>query len=117
MSYQPTPIRLNAEQKTVLPSLIHSSTTEHCPAFQAKIVMMASEGMGTSTIARDLETRPATVTKWRVRFARLGLDGLRDAPRPGKCRRYLPDDEKRLLQMLDQLPPSGYAQWNRTLLA
>jgi transposase len=117
MSYQPTLIRLNAEQKTVLPSLIRSSTTEQRLVFRAKIIMMASEGMGTNVIARDLETRPATVTKWRMRFARLGMDGLRDAPRPGQRRRYLPDDEKRVLQMLDQLPPSGYAQWNGTLLA
>ena len=66
MSYPPTPIRLNAEQATKLSSLICSSTTEHRVAFQAKIVIMASKGMGTNTIARDLETQPATVTKWRV---------------------------------------------------
>jgi transposase len=85
--------------------------------FRARIIMMAGDGMGTNAIARVLETRPATVTKWRVRFARLGVDGLRDAPRPGQRRRYLPDDEKRVLQMLDQPPPPGYAQWHGRLLA
>jgi len=64
--------------------------------------MMASEGMGTNLIARDFEIRPATVTKWRLRFARLGLDELRDAPQ-GKHPRYLPYDEKRVFPMLDQL--------------
>lgn len=78
---------------------------------------MASDGMGTNAISRDLKTRPATVTKWRVRFAQLGVDGLKDAPRPGQRKRYLPDDEKRVLQMLDQPPPSGYAQWHGRLLA
>jgi transposase len=73
--------------------------------------------MGTNAIAAELETRPATVTKWRVRFARLGIEGLKDAPRPGQPRRYLPDDEKRVLKMLDQPVPSGYAQWNGPLLA
>jgi hypothetical protein len=52
-----------------------------------------------------------------VRFASLGLDGLKDAHRPGQRRRYLPDDEKRVLQMLDKPVPSGYAQWNGRLLA
>ena len=85
--------------------------------FRSKIITMADGGMGTSAIAREMETRPATVTKWRLRFARLGLDGLRDAPRPGQRRRYLPDDEKRVLRMLDQSPPSGYSQWNGPLLA
>ena len=73
--------------------------------------------MGTNDIAREMDTRPATVTKWRTRFARLGLDGLRDAPRSGKRPRYTPRDEKRVLEMLDQPPPSGYAQWNGSLLA
>lgn len=79
--------------------------------------MMASRGEGTNAIAREVKTRPATVTKWRTRFARLGLEGLKDAPRPGQPRRYLPEDEKRVLKMLDQAPPSGYSRWNGPLLA
>jgi len=79
--------------------------------------MMASQGEGTNAIARRVGTRPATVTKWRIRFARLGAEGLKDAPRPGQPRRYLPEDEKRVLKMLDQTPPSGYARWNGPLLA
>jgi transposase len=85
--------------------------------FRARVVLMADEGMGTNTIAEELEVRPATVSKWRLRFARLGVDGLKDAPRPGQKRRYLPDDEKRVLQTLDQPPPSGYAKWNGSLVA
>src|SRR3972149_2262203 len=117
MSYQPTPIRLKPAQRTTLESWIRSTTAEQRLVFRSKIIMMANEAMGTNAIARKLETRPATVTKWRTRFARLGLDGLRDAPRPGQRRRYLPDDEKRVLRMLDQSPPSGYSQWNGPLLA
>jgi transposase len=117
MSYKPTPIELRTKQKAVLESWIRSSTTEQRLAFRARVIIMANEGMGTNVIARKLETRPATVTKWRMRFAQSGLDGLKDAPRPGKRRRYLPADERRILRMLDQPPPSGYAQWNGRLLA
>jgi transposase len=117
MSYQPTSIELKAEQKSVLESWIRSSTTEQRLVFRARIVTMANEGLGTGAIARELETRPATVSKWRMRFARLGLDGLKDAPRPGQRRRYLPEDERLVLQMLEQSPPAGYGQWNGRLLA
>jgi len=85
--------------------------------FRARVVLMADKGQGTNAIAERLEVRPATVSKWRLRFAQLGVDGLKDAPRPGQKRRYLPEDEKRVLQMLDQPPPSGYAQWNGSLVA
>lgn len=117
MSYKPTPIRLSAEQRDVLQSWIRSTTTEQRLAFRARLIIMADECVGTNMIARELQTRPATVTKWRMRFARLGLEGLKDAPRPGQKRRYLPDDERRVLRALDQDPPSGYAQWNGRLLA
>ena len=109
MSYKPTPIRLSAEQKSILESWIRSSTAEQRLVFRAKIIMMADEGKGTNAIAAELETRPATVTKWRMRFARLGLDGLKDAPRPGQPQRYLPEnalvvcvDEKPHIQALER---------------
>ena len=117
MSYKPTAVELKPEQRETLESWIRSSTTEQRFGFRAKIVMMASQGGGTNAIAREVKTRPATVTKWRTRFARLGLDGLKDAPRPGQPRRYLPEDEKRVLKMLDQDTPSGYSRWNGPLLA
>lgn len=117
MSYRPTPIALKPEDKAILESWVRSSTTEQRLVLRARIVLLADEGMGTNAIATQLETRPATVTKWRVRFARLGMDGLNDAPRPGKPHRYQPDDEKRVLRMLDEPAPSGYAQWNGPLLA
>lgn len=117
MSYKPTPIALKPEEESTLESWVRSTTTEQRLALRARIVLLAGEGMGTNAIANELKTRPATVTKWRLRFARLGMEGLNDAPRPGQPARYMPDDEKRVLQMLDQPAPSGYAQWNGTLLA
>ena len=117
MSYKPTVIDLKPEQRETLESWIRLPTTEQRLGFRARMVLMASRGMGTNAIAREVKTRPATVTKWRTRFATLGLEGLKDAPRPGQPRRYLPEDEKRVLKILDQAPPAGYARWNGSLLA
>jgi len=117
MSYKPTAIKLEPEQKSILESWVRSATMEQRMVFRARVILMADEGEGTNAIAEKLEVRPATVSKWRLRFARLGVNGLKDAPRPGQKRRYLPDDEKRVLQTLDQPPPSGYAQWNGGLVA
>ena len=117
MSYKPTPIALKPEDRLTLESRVRTSTTEQRNVVRARIILLADNGMGTNAIAKDLEIRPATVTKWRIRFARLGMDGLKDAPRPGQPRRYETDDEKRVLKMLDSPAPAGYAQWNGTLLA
>jgi len=117
MSYKPTPIALKPEERITLESWVRSSTVEQRKVVRAKIILLADEGMGTNAIAEKLDIRPATVTKWRIRFALEGMDGLEDSPRPGQPRRYVPDDEERVLRMLDEPPPSGYAQWNGTLLA
>ena len=85
--------------------------------FRARIVLLAGEGTGTNAIAEQLGTRPATVTKWRIRFSHDRLMGLRDAPRSGKPRVYTDADESRVLDLLAEPPPQGYAQWNGRLLA
>lgn len=64
-----------------------------------------------------LQTRPARVSKWRQRFARKRLAGLSDAQRKGKPKTYDQATEKRILSLLDTVPPSGYSQWNGRLLS
>jgi transposase len=73
--------------------------------------------MTTRAIARELDVRPATVSKWRTRFAKDRLLGLQDAPRPGAGRRYDETIEKQIFAMLDKEPPSGNATWAGKLLA
>jgi hypothetical protein len=51
-------------------------------------------------------TRPNTVSKWRSRFARLGLKGLEDAPRSGKPKRYVGIREQ-VLKTVETPPPKG----------
>ena len=57
------------------------------------------------------------MSKWRGRFARLGLAGLEDAPRPGKPPVYDAGTEARILARLDAPPPAGLARWSGRLLA
>jgi transposase len=117
MRYQPTPIKLTPDERATLESWLRSTTKEQRMVFRARIVLLANDGMGTNAIAEKLGTRPATVTKWRVRVSRDGLMGLHDAPRPGKRRVYTDADERRVLSQLREPPPQGYAQWNGRLLA
>ena len=84
---------------------------------RARIVLLASDGLGTRLIARQLHTRPARVSKWRQRFLAHRLSGLGDRPRAGKPARYGQETEKRILAQLDQPPSPGHSQWSGPLLA
>jgi len=84
---------------------------------RARIVLEAAAGKTTKEVAALLQVRPATVSKWRTRFARDRVVGLADAPRPGKPTKYDESTERRILAQLDQPPPDGYTTWTGGLVA
>jgi transposase len=86
-------------------------------ALRARIILAVADGQSNLAIAEAVRVRPATVSKWRGRFARDGIGGLADAPRPGVRRRYGPAAERRILARLDEAPPAGHATWTGSLVA
>src|ERR1700693_2057946 len=110
-------IALTDQERDVLSQWARSGAGEHRLVERARVILLAHEGVSTREIARRLYTRPARVSKWRQRFARKRLEGLSDAPRPGKPKAYDQATEERILSLLDTDPPSGYSQWNGRLLA
>ena len=117
MARPATPITLTTDDRAVLTSCVRAGTTEQRLVLRAKIVLAAAEGQATQDIALALDQRPATVSKWRLRFSQGGIAALQDGPRSGRPAQYGEQDELRILELLDQDPPRGYAAWNGRLLA
>ena len=112
-----TVIRLSPEDRAVLEGRLRAPTPEQRAVFRARIVLLAAEGRSTRSIARELGTMPRTVSDWRIRFAEQGLAGLADKPRRGPKPKYDATTGRRILALLDQPPPKGYARWTGRLLA
>jgi transposase len=110
-------VRLSREDRAALEARLRAPTTEQRHVFRARIVLLAAEGRSTRSIAREVGTMPRTVSGWRARFAREGLAGLEDRPRPGPAPKYGAATGRRILALLDQPPPKGYARWTGPLLA
>src|SRR3982751_4332135 len=117
MARPPARIQLTAEEESTLREWTRKGTGEQRVADRARIVLLSHEGMTVEMIAEHLHTRPARISKWRQRFVEGRLSALSDAPRPGKPHTYTEETERRVLRLLDQAPPDGYAQWNGPLLA
>ena len=117
MNLQATPITLTPEERETLESLVHSGTSEQRLALRGRIILAAARGIASRAIARELKVRPATVSKWRTRFAAHGVQGLQDSARPGARRRYDETTERRILARLDEPPPSGHATWTGSRVA
>ena len=112
-----TPIKLADDERDTLETWVHRTTTEQRMVLRARIVLEAAAGKMTKEVAALFQVRPATVSKWRTRFAKNRVAGLADAPRTGKPRVYDETTERRILAQLDQPPPDGYTTWTGRLVA
>jgi transposase-like protein len=112
-----TPIILTAEERAELAGLVRSTKTEHRTRFKARIILMAAEGAATRAIARALGCTIGTASKWRVRYARDRLAGFSETGNRGPTPKYGPEAGRRILALLDERPPEGYANWTAPLLS
>jgi transposase len=112
-----TVITLTADERSVLEALCRSTKSEARMRFRARIVLLAAGGMGTREIGRAMGCTTGTASKWRVRYARDRLAGLDETGERGAAPKYGPTHQRRILAMLDQPPPAGYANWTAPLLA
>lgn len=111
-------IGLSNEQRTCLQDLLRQPKAQARFVERARIILLADEGMSNAQIAQQLKTRRARVSKWRTRFAAEGNDGLWDDFRPGRPVVHdAQENERSILEKLDQQPPGGFSKWNGPLLA
>lgn len=80
-----TPIILSSEEEQTLLHWVQAHKTERRMVERARIVLLAAAGSSSTAIARQLDTPPSRVSKWRLRFAEQRLAGLIDRPRPGQA--------------------------------
>ena len=77
-------IEIGEDDRAQLERIVRAATSEARMLERARIVLEAGEGRSAAQIARRLGCSANTAQKWRARFERHGLAGLRDLPRPGK---------------------------------
>ena len=74
--------------------------------------------MASRAIGRSVGCTTGTASKWRVRYAEKRLAGLDETGERGAEPKYTAETKyKRILALLDESPPEGYARWTGPLLA
>ena len=110
-------VRLTPADRSVLEARLRAPTTEQRDVLRARIVLLADEGRSTRAIAKAVAVMPRTVSLWRGRYAREGLAGLAERPRPGPPAKYDAETARRVLAVLDRPAPAGFARWTGPLIA
>jgi transposase len=108
---------LNGEERETLERWARRPTSAQALAFRCRIVLAAAEGRSSKEIAAELGCNDSTVGRWRGRFARRGLDGLHDEPRPGKPRSISDEDVERVIVKTLEEQPADATHWSTRSMA
>jgi transposase len=79
-------IVLDEAEQAALTALTRKHGAPQSVAVRARIILAAAGGLTNKEIAAKLDVCAHTAGVWLNRFARDGLDGLYDEPRPGARR-------------------------------
>jgi transposase len=110
-------IELSESEERELRGWLRRPSVPQQQATRARIVLRAAEGATNTQIAAETHVSLPTVGLWRRNFCDRRLDGLADAPRPGRPREIDDDEVQRVLAKTLETPPDGSTHWSVRRLA
>lgn len=119
MPYKAQPIVLDDETRKVLEARVRATTTPQRDALRAKIILLAADGVSSRRISKEVGMHESHVAMWRQRFLAEGVDGLKDAPRPGRPPVYDAEDRLKIVALAtaQRDPDEPEATWTYEALA
>ena len=81
------PVILSSEHIDRLREITESTSEQESVKLRARFVLACLEGASNKEVAASFGIGEHTVSRWRMRFANSGIDGLRDRRRSGASRR------------------------------
>ena len=94
-----------------------SQRLDHRSVIRAKTILLCAEEKSYDEINFALNIGKTAIAKWKKRFIEHGLDGLIDAPRPGKPRIFTEEERVRVVHKACSKPVGGYSNWTQRRIA
>jgi transposase len=113
----PVPLKLTRGQREKLEVQLAKRTLAHRHARRIRVVLLAADGVSGVEIARRAAISPFQVSRIRQRFARGGVEGLAEQPRPGRGNRVPEATVRKIVAKVMTPPPAGYSHWSCPQLA
>jgi transposase len=113
-----TVIELGDQQRKELVRLSQGQKVSVRLAQRAHIVLLAAEGLQNLQIAARLGMSRFKVSRWRERYATLGVSGIeKDAPRPGRKPKVSAERHRQIVRMTLEDKPVNATHWSRDTMA
>ena len=110
-------IQLDEKSHAALKSLIASRTSAVRLWERANIILQLAMGTAKQEIAKQLGLARQTVLRWEQRFLQRGIEGLNDAPRPGRPRTIGPENIAQIVLKTTGATPVDSTHWSTRSLA
>lgn len=117
MARKPIELEINNEQREELVTMQRSLKLERRYVDRAKVILLSANGETIDSIMKQVSLSRRAVNKWRQRFKKNGLDGLKDAPRSGKKPFITPEQKALVIQKACSKPEGGYTNWSQSRIA
>ena len=114
---KPVQIELSETERDELRSVIRKRRSSQARVMRCKIVLAAAQGRSNIDIADEVGCTPATVCKWRSRFAKRGMIGLGDLPRPGRPRTVTDEHVEDVVVTTLEKTPENATHWSTRSMA
>jgi transposase len=117
MARKPIELEINDEQREELVTMQRSLKLERRYVDRAKVILLSANGETIDSIMKQVSLSRRAVNKWRQRFKKNGLDGLKDAPRSGKKPFITPEQKALVIQKACSKPEGEYTNWSQSRIA
>ena len=111
-------VQLTTEQESLLSKSSKSSSVSVRFAQRAKIVLLAAHGMQDIEIAEQVGTTRQRSARWRDRFLRFGIEGLKkEAARPGRRKKFSAQKVTSIVRKTLEQKPVNATHWSTRTMA
>ena len=111
------PITISAPDLVELQTMVRSHKLEKRYHQRAQVILLSSEGLTLDAIAKAVGLSRQAVNKWRGRYRKFGIEGLKDAPRAGKPSTISAEQKAIVIQKACEKPGNGYTNWSQRRIA
>jgi len=105
-------LQVSSEQRSELESWAQSRVLPAGEVFRARLILALIEGLSYREMESKLGASAPTISKWKSRFEREGMEGLRARHRGSKPSRATPSLQARVIRRAQQKPSDGSTHWS-----
>ena len=111
------PLHLQARERASLEAVVRSTRSPAGWTRRAQVLLLLDQGVPVRGVQTQTGMSPRRIGYWKKRWQQQGMEGLLDAPRPGRPKKLTAEKEAAILAATQSSPPRPITHWSSRRLA